>query len=310
MSLATEWGRYGIRLNAIAPGEIPTEGHEQAPVAGRRSRRRDDASEIRKGGSARIEELQNLATFLMSDGCDWLSGETIAMDGAQALATGGNFYELRKWGDAEWQAAREAIQAQNAQRPARARRLKRRERSDKANVAAARMTLDRPDFLREEEHRSCSRISVGKFFDAHAPEIARRQMARGRHRRARDVDAKPARRGCCASRSRRTTAAPAATIATKSCSWSSSRMKGVDGFGASLHNAIVAPYILHYGSEEQKRRWLPRMATGELVGAIAMTEPGAGSDLQGVRTERAEGTATTMSSRARRPSSPTARPPI
>ena len=59
---------------------------------------------------------------------------------------------------------------------------------------------------------------------------------------------------------------------------------GVDGFGASLHNAIVAPYILHYGSEEQKRNWLPQMATGELVGAIAMTEPGAGSDLQGVRT--------------------------
>ncbi len=63
--------------------------------------------------------------------------------------------------------------------------------------------------------------------------------------------------------------------------------KGIDGFGASLHNAIVAPYILHYGSEEQKRRWLPRMASGELVGAIAMSEPGAGSDLQGVRT-RAE----------------------
>jgi acyl-CoA dehydrogenase len=60
--------------------------------------------------------------------------------------------------------------------------------------------------------------------------------------------------------------------------------RGVDGFGASLHNAIVAPYILHYGTEEQKRRWLPRMATGELVGGIAMTEPGAGSDLQGVRT--------------------------
>ena len=57
----------------------------------------------------------------MSDGCDWLSGETIAMDGAQALATGGNFYELRKWGDAEWQAAREAIQAQNARDKAQRR---------------------------------------------------------------------------------------------------------------------------------------------------------------------------------------------
>ncbi|MFZ4122381.1 MAG: acyl-CoA dehydrogenase family protein [Caulobacterales bacterium] len=59
---------------------------------------------------------------------------------------------------------------------------------------------------------------------------------------------------------------------------------GIDGFGLPLHNAIVAPYLWHYGSPEQKARWLPRMATGELVGAIAMTEPGAGSDLQGVKT--------------------------
>ncbi|MEO1397743.1 MAG: acyl-CoA dehydrogenase family protein, partial [Pseudomonadota bacterium] len=56
--------------------------------------------------------------------------------------------------------------------------------------------------------------------------------------------------------------------------------QGVDGFGLALHNSIVAPYILHYGSEEQKEKWLPRMASGELIGAIAMTEPGAGSDLQ------------------------------
>lgn len=58
----------------------------------------------------------------------------------------------------------------------------------------------------------------------------------------------------------------------------------LSGFGGGLHSAIVAPYILHYGSEEQKRRWLPKMATGELIGAIAMTEPGTGSDLQSVRT--------------------------
>ncbi|HUE45796.1 MAG TPA: acyl-CoA dehydrogenase family protein [Aestuariivirgaceae bacterium] len=59
---------------------------------------------------------------------------------------------------------------------------------------------------------------------------------------------------------------------------------GIDGWGGPLHNAIVIPYILHYGSEEQKRRWLPRLVTGELIGAIAMTEPGAGSDLQAIRT--------------------------
>jgi acyl-CoA dehydrogenase len=59
---------------------------------------------------------------------------------------------------------------------------------------------------------------------------------------------------------------------------------GVDSFGIGLHSSIVAPYIVNYGSEEQKRKWLPRMASGELIGAIAMTEPGAGSDLQGIRT--------------------------
>ena len=58
----------------------------------------------------------------------------------------------------------------------------------------------------------------------------------------------------------------------------------LSGFGGGLHSAIVAPYLLHYGSDEQKRRWLPRMVTGELVGAIAMTEPGTGSDLQAIAT--------------------------
>ncbi len=59
---------------------------------------------------------------------------------------------------------------------------------------------------------------------------------------------------------------------------------GATGPGFGLHSEIVAPYINSYGSEEQKRKFLPKMAKGEMIGAIAMTEPGTGSDLQGVRT--------------------------
>lgn len=58
----------------------------------------------------------------------------------------------------------------------------------------------------------------------------------------------------------------------------------VYGFSNNVHSAILAHYILNYGTEPQKRRWLPGMATGERVGAIAMSEPGAGSDLKSVRT--------------------------
>lgn len=67
---------------------------------------------------------------------------------------------------------------------------------------------------------------------------------------------------------------------------------GFTGIGFGLHSEIVAPYILHYGTPEQKAKYLPKLATGELVGAIAMSEPAAGSDLQGVKTtaiEQADG---------------------
>ena len=112
-SLAVEWARYGIRLNAVGPGEIPTEGMSKrlnpGEQPGERSRKNNPMAR-----AGQIGELQNLASFLMASGqCDWLTGQSIMMDGGNALATGGNFYELRNWSDGDWQAARERIEAQN-----------------------------------------------------------------------------------------------------------------------------------------------------------------------------------------------------
>nr|WP_283234548.1 acyl-CoA dehydrogenase family protein [Caenibius tardaugens] len=59
---------------------------------------------------------------------------------------------------------------------------------------------------------------------------------------------------------------------------------GIEGWDVTLHNAVIAPYIVAYGSAEQKQRWLPKICSGEMVLAIAMTEPGTGSDLQSIRT--------------------------
>jgi NAD(P)-dependent dehydrogenase (short-subunit alcohol dehydrogenase family) len=113
-SLAVEWARFGVRLNAVGPGEIPTEGMSKrlnpGEEPGARSRERNPMARPGK-----MSELQNLATFLMAPGtCDWLTGQSIFMDGGHAIATGGNFYELRQWSDSDWKAAREAIEAQNA----------------------------------------------------------------------------------------------------------------------------------------------------------------------------------------------------
>ena len=112
MSLATEWAGHGIRLNAIAPGVIPTEGASKRLSPGEIPGE-GTARENPMGRVGRVEELQNLATFLIADGCEWLTGQTITLDGGQSHATGANFYALRHWTDAQWRAAREAIEAQN-----------------------------------------------------------------------------------------------------------------------------------------------------------------------------------------------------
>jgi NAD(P)-dependent dehydrogenase (short-subunit alcohol dehydrogenase family) len=110
-SLAVEWGRYGIRLNAIAPGIFPTEGAGKRLAPGRDFR--DEAVAVNPmGRTGKMPELQNLAAFLMADGCEFLTGQTIAVDGGANLVNGGSFNELFKWGDAEWARAREAIKAQ------------------------------------------------------------------------------------------------------------------------------------------------------------------------------------------------------
>lgn len=114
-SLAVEWAPYGVRLNSIGPGEIPTEGMSKRLNPGEQSGERSVLSH--RNPMSRVgemSELQKLATFLISPGhCDWLTGQSIMMDGGNALATGGNFYELREWSDADWRQARERIEQQN-----------------------------------------------------------------------------------------------------------------------------------------------------------------------------------------------------
>ena len=112
-SLAVEWGRHGIRLNAIAPGPFPTEGASKRLRPGGGFQDSAQMNPMRRVG--KMEELQNLATFLMADGCEWLTGETIAVDGAGYLATGSGAYftELDKLSDADWEKMRAMIKAQN-----------------------------------------------------------------------------------------------------------------------------------------------------------------------------------------------------
>lgn len=111
-SLAVEWGPYGIRLNATAPGPFPTEGawEKLNPIPDTQSSATNcETVPLRRFGQ--MHELCNLITFLFGDGCDYLTGQTIAIDGGQHLAGPGTFADLTNLTDAQWQAAREAIAA-------------------------------------------------------------------------------------------------------------------------------------------------------------------------------------------------------
>ena len=144
------------------------------------------------------------------------------------------------------------------------------------------LDVAKPAFMAEEDI-AIFEDAIGKFFDEHAPEAVVATW-RKNHVVDRDMWTKSGAAGLLGLSIPEEYGGAGGDYRHEVVLMEQLGLKGVDGFGISLHNAIVMPYILEYGSEDQKQRWLPRMATGELVGAIAMTEPGAGSDLQGIKT--------------------------
>lgn len=115
MSLAVEWARYGIRLNALAPGPIPTDyAWEMLNPTEKSSVGATQADAIPMGRTGTVEELANLTIFLLSDACDYLTGQTIAMDGGQMLAGPGTFAGLTSMTAEDWAAAKEKSKAASA----------------------------------------------------------------------------------------------------------------------------------------------------------------------------------------------------
>ncbi|HEX7777084.1 MAG TPA: SDR family oxidoreductase [Parvibaculum sp.] len=112
-SLAAEWGPYGIRLNAIAPGPFPTKGAWERLSPGQSTDGEGSRDTIPMGRVGEMDELKNLASFLMADGCDYLTGQCIAIDGAGYLASGGNFARLSKLSEADWDKMRGMIRDTN-----------------------------------------------------------------------------------------------------------------------------------------------------------------------------------------------------
>lgn len=112
MSLAVEWGPYGIRVNAVAPGPFPTEGGwEKLNPIPESSVGATQSDEIPMRRFGQMPELQNMMSFLMSDACDFLTGQTIAVDGGQHLAAPSTFAGLSKLTDDQWARAKENIKA-------------------------------------------------------------------------------------------------------------------------------------------------------------------------------------------------------
>jgi NAD(P)-dependent dehydrogenase (short-subunit alcohol dehydrogenase family) len=112
MSLAVEWGRYNVRVNAVAPGPFPTEGawEKLAPIP-KANVGAASSAQVPMGRFGRMSELCNLMMFLQGDGCDYLTGQTIAIDGGHHLAAPSTFAELEKLTPEDWAEARELVRA-------------------------------------------------------------------------------------------------------------------------------------------------------------------------------------------------------
>src|SRR5699024_4938110 len=115
MSLGVEWAKYDIRINAIAPGPIPTEyAWEMLNPTDESAAGATQFDKVPAGRPGTIEELANLTTFLLTDACKYITGQTIVMDGGQMLAGPGTFADLSSMTDEDWAAAREKSEAATA----------------------------------------------------------------------------------------------------------------------------------------------------------------------------------------------------
>ena len=112
-SLAVEWGPKGIRFNAIAPGPFPTEGMSARLNPGQQQNAYENMSGNPMGRVGEMAELANLAVYLLHPGSTYVNGQTIAIDGGQYNASGGNFSRLSEWGDDQWQAVKDMIKSTN-----------------------------------------------------------------------------------------------------------------------------------------------------------------------------------------------------
>lgn len=115
MSLAVEWGRHNIRVNAVAPGPFPTESawEKLAPIP-KANVGAASSDEVPMGRFGRMHELCNVLTFLQSDGCEYLTGQNIAIDGGHHLAAPSTFAALGRLTPEDWAEAKASVRAKAA----------------------------------------------------------------------------------------------------------------------------------------------------------------------------------------------------